>query len=107
MWEPASWRLRGRPTLVKRSQDKAKAAGAQFVFGQAGVRLVHNEDGTEVTGLIAMTPTPVSTTSTMATPWCGLCGDIGSNSAMYNAICRENYELGECQGLRGHVRSRR
>ncbi len=30
----------------------------------------------------------------MATPWCWP-GDIGSNSAMYNAICRENYELGE------------
>ena len=43
----------GMTDAVKRSQDKAKAAGAQFVFGQAGVRLVHNEDGTEVTGLIA------------------------------------------------------
>ncbi len=32
------------------------------------------------------------------------CGDIGSNSAMYNAICRENYELGEykdCAAMSG------
>ncbi len=29
----------GMTDAVKRSQDKAKAAGAQFVFGQAGVRL--------------------------------------------------------------------
>lgn len=27
----------GMTDAVKRSQDKAKAAGAQFVFGQAGV----------------------------------------------------------------------
>ena len=94
----------GMTDAVKRSQDKAKAAGAQFVFGQAGVRLVHNEDGTEVTGLIAKDSNTGEYHQYNGDAVVLACGDIGSNSAMYNAICRENYELGEykdCAAMSG------
>ena len=94
----------GMTDAVKRSQDKAKAAGAQFVYGQAGVRLVHNEDGTEVTGLIAKDSNTGEYHQYNGDAVVLACGDIGSNSAMYNAICRENYELGEykdCAAMSG------
>lgn len=94
----------GMTDAVKRSQEKAKAAGAQFVYGQAAVRLVHNEDGTEVTGVIAKDSNSGEYTQYNGRAVVLACGDIGSNSAMYNAICRENYELGEykdCSAMSG------
>ena len=94
----------GMTDAVKRSQDKAREAGAEFVFGQAAVRLVHNEDGTEVTGVIAKDSTSGEYHQYNGGAVVLACGDIGSNSAMYNAICRENYELGEyadCAAMSG------
>lgn len=94
----------GMTDAVKRSQEKAKAAGAVFNFGQQAVRLVHNEDGTEVTGIIAKKTGEDSYVQYNGRAVVLSCGDIGSNSAMYNAICRENYELGEyndCQAMSG------
>ncbi|WP_304427150.1 FAD-dependent oxidoreductase [uncultured Adlercreutzia sp.] len=94
----------GMTDAVKRSQDKARAAGAQFVFGQAATRLVHNEDGTEVTGVIAKDSSTGDYVQYNGRAVVLACGDIGSNSAMYNAICRENYELGEykdCSAMSG------
>ena len=35
-----------------RNQQKAKDAGAQFLYETKAVRLVHNDDNTEVTGVI-------------------------------------------------------
>ena len=37
---------------VLRNQQKAKDAGAQFLYETKAVRLVHNDDNTEVTGVI-------------------------------------------------------
>ncbi len=94
----------GMTDAVKRSQEKAKAAGAQFIYGQAAVRLVHNEDGTEVTGVIAQDSGTGEYHQYNGDAVVLACGDIGSNSAMYNAICRENYELGEykdCAAMSG------
>lgn len=94
----------GMTDAVKRSQDKARAAGAQFVFGQAAVRLVHNDEGTEVTGVIAKDSGSGEYHQYNGGAVVLACGDIGSNSAMYNAICRENYELGEyadCAAMSG------
>ena len=94
----------GMTDAVKRSQDKAREAGAEFVFGQAAVRLVHNEDGTEVTGVIAKDSNSGEYHQYNGGAVVLACGDIGSNSAMYNAICRENYELGEyadCAAMSG------
>lgn len=94
----------GMTDAVKRSQDKAREAGAEFVFGQAAVRLVHNDDGTEVTGVIAKDSTSGEYHQYNGGAVVLACGDIGSNSAMYNAICRENYELGEyadCAAMSG------
>ncbi len=85
----------GMTDAVKRSQDKAREAGAEFVFGQAAVRLVHNDDGTEVTGVIAKDSNSGEYHQYNGGAVVLACGDIGSNSAMYNAICRENYELGQ------------
>ncbi len=87
----------GMTDAVKRSQDKAKAAGAEFVFGTSAVRLIHNDEGTEVTGVIAKDNNTGAYTRYDGGAVVLCCGDIGSNSAMYNAICRENYELGEYQ----------
>ena len=94
----------GMTDAVKRSQDKAREAGAEFVFGQAAVRLVHNDDGTEVTGVIAKDSNSGEYHQYNGGAVVLACGDIGSNSAMYNAICRENYELGEyadCAAMSG------
>ena len=94
----------GMTDAVKRSQEKAKAAGAVFNFGQQAVRLVHNEDGTEVTGVIVKKTGEDSYVQYNGRAVVLSCGDIGSNSAMYNAICRENYELGEyrdCSAMSG------
>lgn len=86
-----------------RSQAKAKEAGAEFVWGTSAVRLVHNDTGTEVTGVICEDSDGNHIQyNGEAVVLC--CGDIGSNSAMYNAICRENYELGEyadCAAMSG------
>ena len=68
------------------------------------MRLVHNEDGTEVTGVIAKDSNSGEYTQYNGRAVVLACGDIGSNSAMYNAICRENYELGEykdCSAMSG------
>ena len=68
------------------------------------MRLVHNEDGTEVTGVIAKDSNSGEYHQYNGGAVVLACGDIGSNSAMYNAICRENYELGEyadCAAMSG------
>ncbi len=88
---------------VKRSQAKAIDAGAQLIYDQKAVRLVHNEDGTEVTGVIAQ-DSDGNYTQYNGNAVVLACGDIGSNAPMYNAICRENYELGEyndCMAMSG------
>ncbi len=93
----------GMTDALKRSQAKAKEAGATFNYGQTAVRLVHNEDGTEVTGVIAQ-DADGNYIQYNGEAVVLACGDIGSNSAMYNAICRENYELGEyadCAAMSG------
>lgn len=81
-------------STVLRNQEKAKAAGAEFRYDLTAVRLVHNDEGTEVTGLIAQNSDGKYVQfNAQAVVLC--CGDIGGNSAMYNAICQENYGLGE------------
>ncbi|MBM6999996.1 FAD-dependent oxidoreductase [bacterium] len=77
-----------------RTQKIAQQAGAEFRFGTTAVRLVHNDDGTEVTGVIAQAADG-SYLQVNAQAVVLACGDIGSNSQMYNAICAENYALGE------------
>lgn len=88
---------------LQRSLAKATEAGCEVYYGQTGVKLVHSDDGMEVTGIIAQDAEGNYTRyDANAVVLC--CGDIGSNSAMYNAICRENYELGEytdCASMSG------
>ena len=85
----------GMTDAVKRSQAKAQEAGAQFIWNTKAVRLIHNDEGTEVTGVIAQNNETGEYIQLNGEAVVLSCGDIGSNSAMYNAICRENYELGE------------
>ncbi len=91
-----------RDALV-RTQDIAKENGAEFRYETTAVRLVHNDDGTEVTGVICQT-SDGSYVQINADAVVLACGDIGSNSQMYNAICAENYALGEyadCSAMSG------
>ena len=83
---------------VLRNQQKAKDAGAEFRYETTAVRLVHNDDGTEVTGVIAQNAdgTYVQINAS-AVVLC--CGDCGSNTEMYNALCAEDYALGEYEDL--------
>ncbi len=88
---------------LQRSQAKAVEAGCEMIYDQTGVRLVHSDDGTEVTGIIAQ-DSDGNYTQYDAEAVVLCCGDIGSNTEMYNAICRENYELGEyadCSAMSG------
>ena len=88
---------------VLRSQQKAKDAGAKFMYETKAVRLVHNEDGTEVTGVICEAADG-SYVEIDADAVVLACGDIGANTQMYNAICAENYALGEyadCSAMSG------
>lgn len=85
-----------------RSQDIAKEAGVEFLYETTGVKLVHNDDNTEVTGIICQQGDKYVEIDAKAVVLC--CGDIGSNSEMYNAICAENYWLGEftdCKAMSG------
>ena len=77
-----------------RSQEVAKENGAEFVYETTAVKLVHDEDGTEVTGVIC-TNADGEYVQYNANAVVLACGDIGSNSQMYNAICAENYAIGE------------
>ena len=77
-----------------RTQKIAQQAGADFHWGATAVRLVHSDDDTEVTGVIAQLDDG-SYIQVNANAVVLACGDIGSNSQMYNAICAENYALGE------------
>ena len=93
----------GLQEAVVRSQQKAKDAGAQFYYETKAVRLMHNDEGTEVTGVICEkadgTYMQIDADAVVLA-----CGDIGSNSQMYNAICAENYALGEyrdCSAMSG------
>lgn len=84
----------GLQEALTRTQTIAQEAGAEFRWGTTAVRLVHNDDGTEVTGVIAQ-QSDGSYIQVNADAVVLACGDIGSNSQMYNAICAENYALGE------------
>lgn len=93
----------GLTEALTRSQNIAKEAGAEFRYETKAVRLVHNEDGTEVTGVICEKDDG-SYVQINADAVVLACGDIGSNSQMYNAICAENYALGEysdCSAMSG------
>ena len=80
--------------VAKKSIEAAKNNGAEFLFSHTAVRLVHSKDNREVTGVIAQTDegkyVQVNAEAVVLT-----CGDIGSNTPMFNAICAENYALGE------------
>ena len=93
----------GLQEAVIRTQQIAKDAGAQFMYETKAVRLVHSDDGTEVTGVICEkgdgTYVQINAQAVVLA-----CGDIGANSPMYNAICAENYALGEyrdCSAMSG------
>lgn len=93
----------GLQEAVLRNQQKAKDAGAQFLYETKAVRLVHNDDDTEVTGVIceAAEGTYIEIDADAVVL---ACGDIGANTQMYNAICAENYALGEykdCSAMSG------
>ena len=93
----------GLQEAVLRNQQKAKSAGAQFLYETKAVRLVHNDDNTEVTGVIceAADGTYIEIDADAVVL---ACGDIGANTQMYNAICAENYALGEykdCSAMSG------
>ena len=78
---------------VLHNQQKAKDAGAQILHEHTLVRLVHNEDNTEVTGVIAQ-KADGSYVQINAKAVALCCGDAGSNSGLYNSVCFENYALG-------------
>lgn len=80
--------------VVLRSQQVAKDAGAQFIYETTAVRLVHNDDNSEVTGVICQ-KADGSYVQIDAKAVVLACGDIGTNSPMYNALCHEAYGLGE------------
>ena len=93
----------GLQEAVIRTQQIAKDAGAQFMYETTAVRLVHSDDNTEVTGVICQ-KADGSYVQINANAVVLACGDIGSNSQMYNAICAENYALGEykdCSAMSG------
>ena len=90
--------LVGLQEVVLRSQGIAKDKGAEFIFDAKGVKLVHSDDNTEVTGIIAQrgngTYIQVNAKAVVLAA-----GDFGSNVEMYNALCYENYGLGEYRDL--------
>jgi succinate dehydrogenase/fumarate reductase flavoprotein subunit len=93
----------GMADALKRSQAKAQSAGVEFVWNTTAVCLIHSDDGTEVTGVVCEKEDG-SYIQYDGEAVVLSCGDIGSNSAMFNAICRENYELGEyadCSAMSG------
>ena len=90
--------LVGLQEVVQRSQQVAKDNGAQFIFGAKGVKLVHSEDDTEVTGIICQKDDG-SYLQVNAKAVVLAAGDFGGNAEMYNAICYENYGLGEYRDL--------
>lgn len=83
---------------LKRSLKAAQDAGADVRFDTALVRLVHSDDNTEVSGVIAQKGDG-SYVRINAPAVVLACGDIGSNAPMFNAICAENYALGEYKDL--------
>ncbi len=90
--------LVGLQEVVLRSQGLAKDKGAEFIFDAKGVKLVHSDDNTEVTGIIAQkgdgTYIQVNAKAVVLAA-----GDFGGNVEMYNALCYENYGLGEYRDL--------
>lgn len=89
----------GLREAVIRTQDIAKENGAQFLYETTAVKLVHSDDNAEVTGVICQ-KADGSYVQINAPAVVLACGDIGSNSQMYNAICAENYALGEYSDCR-------
>ena len=89
----------GLREAVIRTQDIAKENGAQFLYETTAVKLVHSDDNAEVTGVICQ-KADGSYVQINAPAVVLACGDIGSNSPMYNAICAENYALGEYSDCR-------
>ncbi len=90
--------LVGLQEVVLRSQDIARQAGAEFIFDAKGVKLVHSDDNTEVTGIIAQKGDG-SYIQVNAKAVVLAAGDFGGNVEMYNALCYENYGLGEYRDL--------
>ena len=90
--------LVGLQEVVLRSQGIAKDKGAEFIFDAKGVKLVHSDNNTEVTGIIAQrgdgTYIQVNAKAVVLAA-----GDFGGNVEMYNALCYENYGLGEYRDL--------
>lgn len=85
-----------------RNQTAAKRAGVDILFSTTALKLVHNDEGTEVTGVICQQGESYVEIDAPAVVLA--CGDIGSNAPMYNAICAENYALGEyrdCMAMSG------
>lgn len=80
-------------TALLRSQEKARTSGAEFRWGTTAEKLVHSEDNMTVTGVICKTDAGYIQINAQSVVLA--CGDIGGNSQMYNAICQENYALGE------------
>ena len=83
---------------VLRSQQVARDNGAEFIFDAKGVKLVHSEDNTEVTGIICQKGDG-SYIQVNAKAVVLAAGDFGGNVEMYNALCYENYGLGEYRDL--------
>jgi hypothetical protein len=85
-------------TPVIRSINKAKDANAEIRYDAAVVKLVHNADNTEVTGVICQSADgkyiQINASSVVLAA-----GDIGTNIPMFNALCAENYALGEYKDL--------
>lgn len=90
--------LVGLQEVVLRSQQTARDNGAEFIFDAKGIKLVHSDDSTEVTGIIAQkgdgTYIQVNAKAVVLAA-----GDFGANTEMYNALCAENYALGEYRDL--------
>ena len=90
--------LVGLQEVVLRAQQSAKDNGAEFIFDAKGVKLVHSDDNTEVTGIICQkgdgTYIQVNAKAVVLAA-----GDFGGNVEMYNALCYENYGLGEYRDL--------
>ena len=82
----------------------ARPGAPKFVFGAKAVKLVHNDENTEVTGVIAELADG-SLLEVDAQAVVLAAGDFGAGTEMYNALCAEAYALGEyknCGAMMGY-----